>query len=400
MASISKKIKRFNTGRNPQILPLKYQAMRHDVFTFYRGSCHLFYAEIGKHSVLQKSPVTWLCGDLHLANFGCYQAENKILYFNANDFDEAVLAPCLYDVARLLVSILLATEILAINSAQALSLCDDFLQVYAQTLHTANAQWLDTHHASGEIKDFLYQAAQQTRKDFLSTRTTKQNNQLTLAIDNKHTAKLNPSLKNAITQTINNWATHQPQPDFYRVLDVGYKIAGTGSLGLERYIALMAGTGKKGRRLLDMKMANPSCVTAFLNTAQPAWKNEAVRITQLQRRLQIHPPALLNVLKFEQRWFVLKELQPAQETFDFSEYAGKLPELRRIICCFAQITAWNQLRSSGQDNAATADKLIAFAKELKNWKTPLLNETLQYAARLQQHYARYCDAYDKGYFKQ
>ncbi len=35
---------------------------------------------------LPQSPNTWICGDLHLENFGSYKANNKLVYFDLNDF--------------------------------------------------------------------------------------------------------------------------------------------------------------------------------------------------------------------------------------------------------------------------------------------------------------------------
>lgn len=50
-----------------------------------------------------------------------------------------------------------------------------------------------------------------------------------------------------------------PDPGFYRPLDVARRIAGTGSLGVERYIAPVEGKGSAdGNYLLDLKEALPS----------------------------------------------------------------------------------------------------------------------------------------------
>ena len=100
MTAVASKIKQFNSGRNPQLLKKKYENMRSNAFVFYRGSCHLFYQGLPSQSILEQSPPSWICGDLHLENFGSYKADNRNIYFDINDFDEGVLAPCLFDVAR------------------------------------------------------------------------------------------------------------------------------------------------------------------------------------------------------------------------------------------------------------------------------------------------------------
>ena len=42
MQNLVERLQVFNQGRDPQLLTLKYQAMRADMFGFFRGTCHLF----------------------------------------------------------------------------------------------------------------------------------------------------------------------------------------------------------------------------------------------------------------------------------------------------------------------------------------------------------------------
>jgi uncharacterized protein (DUF2252 family) len=52
------------------------------------------------------------------------------------------------------------------------------------------------------------------------------------------------------------YASARPDPAFFEVLDVAHRIAGTGSLGLERYVVLIEGKGSpNGNYLLDLKQS-------------------------------------------------------------------------------------------------------------------------------------------------
>src|SRR3569833_69752 len=95
------KIIAFNTGRLPDILPVKYDAMRENMFRFFRGTCHLFYDDLSKDSSFPDGPIAWISGDPHLENFGSFRADNDQVYFALNDFDEAILAPVTWEVVRL-----------------------------------------------------------------------------------------------------------------------------------------------------------------------------------------------------------------------------------------------------------------------------------------------------------
>ena len=103
-------IQTFNSQRDRATLAQKYIKMRKNAFTFFRGTCHLFYRDLPPDSILNTAPTVWSCGDLHLENFGAYKGDNRQIYFGIDDFDEGILAPCTWDIARLLTSIFLAVD--------------------------------------------------------------------------------------------------------------------------------------------------------------------------------------------------------------------------------------------------------------------------------------------------
>lgn len=66
------------------------------------------------------------------------------------------------------------------------------------------------------------------------------------------------------------YAETQPVPDFFSVVDVARRIAGTGSLGLERYVILVRGRGALDSNfLLDLKLTPGSALAPYVPTAQP-----------------------------------------------------------------------------------------------------------------------------------
>ena len=107
---IAECLKAFNQGREPERLAMKYKAMNKDALAFLRGSCHLFYEDWPKDSPLDATPAAWICGDLHLENFGSYKGDNRLVYFDINDFDESALAPATWDLARFLTSVWVAAD--------------------------------------------------------------------------------------------------------------------------------------------------------------------------------------------------------------------------------------------------------------------------------------------------
>ena len=101
MTDLVERLRAFNADREPERLAMKYRAMRGGAFAFFRGTCHLFYEDLPRGSSLDASPSAWISGDLHIENFGVYKGDNRLAYFDLNDFDEACLAPASWELARL-----------------------------------------------------------------------------------------------------------------------------------------------------------------------------------------------------------------------------------------------------------------------------------------------------------
>ena len=89
MQSIGEIILEDNRGRDPERLKLKLAVLRADPFSFFRGTSRLFYSTTPLDHRLRASPMVLVCGDLHLENFGTYKGDNRLVYFDLNDFDEA-----------------------------------------------------------------------------------------------------------------------------------------------------------------------------------------------------------------------------------------------------------------------------------------------------------------------
>ena len=134
MNDAAQQIKHFNAGRDPERLALKFGKMRADPFIFLRGSCHLFYARLPREPLFTAAPLAWLCGDLHLENFGSFKGDNRLAYFDINDFDEAILAPSTLDLVRFLASVQLGARSLGVTPPEAGLLGRVFIDAYAAAL--------------------------------------------------------------------------------------------------------------------------------------------------------------------------------------------------------------------------------------------------------------------------
>ncbi|HXQ23812.1 MAG TPA: DUF2252 domain-containing protein [Candidatus Acidoferrales bacterium] len=398
MASVAERIRRFNQGRDPERLRRKYQAMRQSPFIFLRGTCHLFAADWPHSAALNAAPLAWICGDLHFENLGAFKGDNRLEYFDLNDFDDAILGPCTWDVARFLTSLLVGTRSLGLQRRQARDLCRQFLTAYAAALADGKARWVERETATGMVKDLLTGLQSRKRKQLLKRRTLLHGGRRRTRVDGVYALPASTADRRKITAFMEGFAARQPRPEFFKVLDTARRIAGTGSLGVERYAILVEGKGSPQRNfLIDLKSALPSAWQPYLRVAQPAWRTEAERVVAVQHRAQAASPALLQAVDIGPTSFVLRELQPREDRLSLGHWQGKWRRLETVMTTMGEIVAWAQLRGSGRQGAAVADAFIDFARQQK-WQRPLLDYAESYSRRVEGDWRSFCEAFDAGFF--
>ena len=366
-------IAHFNQGRDPERLARKYRALRANAFSFLRGTGHLFWSEAPPLFWTSAVPSAWTCGDLHLENFGCYKGDDRLVYFDVNDFDEAMAAPCYCDPVRLIASILVAAKDMQVDKTGARALCDCFLTCYANALEGGKAGNIERATAEGLIRDLLDAASGRTRAQLLDSRTQSRGGKRRLRVDGKKALPADKAQRAQVERFMAHFASRQQNPKFFRLLDVARRIAGTGSLGVERYVLLVEGKGSPdGNYLLDLKEARSSILVPYVKIRQPDWNNEAERVVSIQRRVQAVSQAFLHDVDMNGKPFVLRGLQPSEDRLNLAQAKGEHAKLQPIVAAMGRIVAWGQLRGAGWKASATSGELIAFGRAVDAWRPALI----------------------------
>lgn len=390
---VIERIARYNAGREPERLALKYDAMRRSPFAFLRGTAHLFWEDWrSTHAAIGESPNVWTTGDLHLENVGSFRGDNRLVYFDLNDFDEGALAPATWEIARFITSVHVAAASVELSAHYATSLAKTFLDAYAEALADGKARWVERATATGMVKELLASVKGRTREALLDSRTVLRGERRRLRVDGRRALPIPKRDRAHVVECVQDFARSTPDARFYEVLDVARRVAGTASLGLERYVALVRGTASPdGNWLLDLKEARPSALAAHLDHPQPSWPNEAERVVRIQHRMQAISPALLQSVSIHGRPFVLRELQPMEDRLALEHWHGKLGRLRKVMVTIGHLVAWAQLRSSSRDGSARIDDLIALAHRPR-WRRELLRAARAYATTVEGDWRRFRSA--------
>jgi len=393
MEPVTNRILEFNKDRNADILALKYQRMQESPFRFFRGSCHLFYEDLANENPFGDDTKAWICGDLHLENFGSFKGGNGLVYFDINDFDEAILAPVSWEIVRTVTSIYLAVKTLGVDLKTADKLAERFFTVYQRIILRGKPAAFERNTTTGLVRKFITMVAKRKSREMLSERMRTEKGQVFLRIIKEKTIRIKDKQKKArIKLLVNHWCKKHNNKQ-WKICDIAYRIAGTGSLGIDRFVILMRDTLQEKYFLLDMKNAKSGSITPFLQTEQPVWKNEAERIVTLQDYLQNVSPSILDTIVDGNESYVIKKLQPQADAMNLDLCKGKIKKLEQAIDVFAEITASAHLRASGRLGSSTIDTLISFFSTSAVWEKTLISYSKSYAVQVQRDYESFCKDY-------
>ncbi len=389
-------VKKFNAGRDPERLAMKYAKMAQSPVLFLRGACHLFYDCLPNASVFRDPPLAWCCGDLHFENFGSYKGDNRQVYFDINDYDEAALAPATWDMVRLLTSIQCGADDMRATRDEALAASRSCLDAYRAALIEGKPFSVEPQSSTGLVSRFLNGLHARKRADFLDKRTVRKGQRRRLFIDGVKAQPVSDATRQRLIEFMQEFAQTRPDSKFFSVLDVAVRIAGTGSLGVARFVVLVEGKGSPdGNYLLDIKEAKPSALLSYLTrigVKQPAWQDEADRVVTVQKMMQAVNHAFLQAVKFDGGPYVLRGLQPSEDRVAIGDWGEKRQRLEEVVSTMGRVLAWDQLRAAGRSGSAEVDRLIAFAQG-DHWVSELLEGADHMTALTHAQWKKFRDDY-------
>ena len=391
---VAQSILDYNRGRDPEMLQRKFELLRADPYAFFRGTCHLFYQNLPRHAALAAAPALLVCGDLHLENFGVYKGDNRLAYFDLSDFDEATLAPFTFDVLRFVSSIHVAAH-LRLSTRQAEGLGELFVDSYRKWILDGKARWLERSTAEGMVRDLLGSVIRRTRLQLLKARTVKTDRGRRLRLTDRALPIEKPQ-REELKAFIERFGAARGEQRFYRLLDAARRVAGKGSLGLERYVLLVEGKGSpRANYLLDLKGAVPSTLPMLGGRHSFQWETQARRVVTTQRLAQAISPALLHAVTIGQRPFVLKELQPMTDRLDLARWDGRIERLESAVASMGAVTAWAHLRTCYRYGACSVEDLHRYVAAAR-WQRALPALAERCAERSLEQWSAYGKVYDAG----
>jgi uncharacterized protein (DUF2252 family) len=332
---------RQRTARFPALLARKLGRMQASPLAFLRGAAPLFYELLAAQPDLAAGPdgQGLIQGDAHLENFGAFSPavhegdtwKKGHATFQLNDFDEATHGAWRWDVLRLSTSVILAGRELGQSGPQVLQLCDQLLKSHAAAAFAD----LPLPPLPRPVAELIEKVDGRSHKRLLDDRTEAEGTARHFIRGDRYLdapAGVAQAVPAALELFAERTATKGgPKPEHLKVLDVAFRIAGTGSLGSLRLAVLTCGKGgDDGSWLFDLKEQISSSVDVLL--PRPATASRAREVEEAFRGCIEAPPRMLGTSRLAGLDVLVRRLTPQEDKLSLNRLRpADLPSLSQYL---------------------------------------------------------------------
>ncbi len=340
-------------GRVPQLLPLKYGRMRLSPFAFFRGAVSIMAADLGR---LPNSGLhVQLCGDAHVQNLGSFATPDGKLVFDLNDFDETIRGPWEWDVKRMAASIVLAGQECGHDRSGCRDAAEAFVESYCRSIEMFSQipiLQVARHQVHREkriqpISAALRQSERARPQDLLKRFTEPDGRGQPRFRDLRPgfwriRGQRAKDVLGALADYRGNLAPERRHLfHLFRSIDVGFKVVGTGSVGLRDYVVLFEGNGWKDPMFLQIKQEVASAYASFLPEA--VHPHQGRRAAEGQRAMQPISDLLLGWTTVGNHHYLVRQLNDHKGSINLETLRGR--GLRSLALVAGELVARGHARS-------------------------------------------------------
>jgi uncharacterized protein (DUF2252 family) len=323
-------LKSGDSGRIPELIPIRYGRMVKSPFTFFRGAAAVMAADLATTPNIKVH--VQACGDCHALNFGAFATPERNVVFDINDFDETLPAPWEWDLKRLAASLVLIARDNGLKDKVAREAVQAAARAYRQKMEEfSKMAILDIWYAHVAWEHVIEQAPDEQLKKTLKAGLKKaQKGSITshifpkLAQEKGNTFRIidNPPLiyhvkndKAFEKQMANGLSLYEKslQDDKqrlferYKLADTAIKVVGIGSVGTTCAVALFLGPDDEPL-FLQVKEARQSVLEPYCGKS--TFENHGERVVAGQRIMQSASDIFLGWMKLDDgKHFYVRQLR-------------------------------------------------------------------------------------------
>ena len=383
-------------GRLKHLLPIKYERMAANPFAFFRGAVAIMAADLAglPHTAIQVQ----LCGDAHVQNLGSFAAPDGKLVFDFNDFDETIRGPFEWDIKRMAASIVLAGRSANHSRSDCNSAATIFLKRYFTLMADFSSQPILQAarykiHREQRIKPIhaaLRQSQRATPMELIKKYTSDAKKQRHFVTNRPLFWRVQGSERNEVLSSLGPYRESlRPETrhvfDLFRPIDVAFKVAGTGSVGMRDYIVLLEGNGASDPLFLQIKQEMPSAYARSLPSA--SYAHEGQRVAEGQRAIQPSSDLLLGWTSLGGHEFVVRQLNDHKGSIDIAVLRGTgLESLSEVA---------GELLARGHARSGDACMIYGYCGKSPKFVKAICGFASAYADLTEADYERFCSFFLK-----
>lgn len=395
-------IRNVNRQRIPELVPIKMARMAVCPFSFFRGSVPVMAADL---ATLPATGIpVQICGDAHVRNLGAYAGPDGRLIFDINDFDETIRGPWEWDLKRLAASLVLSGRQAGNSEHQ----CHDAVMTCARMYRTKMAEFsrmtcLDVHkyriHRQfvGRTGVSVLQRAERATPEHTLAKLTVRRGSKRVFREVKpvltHPAK---SKVKQVLQSIKAYretlpGCSQAALDFYRPVDVAFKIVGTGSVATHDYVVLhLAGEGVRDPLFLQIKEALQSAYAPYVKSPETRM-HQGQRVVHGQRMLQVQSDIMLGWTSIAGDDYMVRQLSDHKASIADQDLVGAGLTEYAITC--------GEVLAKGHARSGDPAVLAGYLGGSDRWDKALAKFAFAYADQTTQDYEKFTAAIRSGKIK-
>ncbi len=388
-------------GRVRQLLPIKYARMKESPFAFFRGAVSIMAADLAR---LPNSGLhVQLCGDAHVQNLGSFAAPDGKFVFDLNDFDETIQGPWEWDVKRMAASLVLAGQQSGHGRAACRAAAEICIESYCRSIQEFSREpvlQVARHQVHREDRiEPVHAALRQSERarplDLLKKFTKPDRHGCPRFRDQRPLFwRIRGQAAQEILRSVDAYRqTLAPERrqlfGLFRSIDVGFKVVGTGSVGLRDYVVLFEGNGPKDPMFLQIKQEVASAYARFLPGA--ANQHQGRRVAEGQRAIQPLSDLLLGWTSIGSHEYLVRQLNDHKGIIDLQLLRG------RGLNSLAMVAG--ELLSRGHARSGDACQICGYCGSGVKIAKALGNFAAEYADQTEADYHAFVAAIKGGKIK-
>lgn len=345
----------------------KYDKMAASAYSFYRGTNHIFWADLAGDPRLEayggsEETETWLQGDLHAYNYGTFDNDEGEIVYDLNDFDEGVVADYQLDVWRMAVSIVLVANENGLEDPS--EIVDAFSESYLDALasYRGNRDEDDriftAENTYGRLDELLEEVEEdESRLEMLDVWTVLGEDGRTFDFASEKLEEVDDELRAAIEGAMLGYGETLSggidwDPSYFEVRSIARRLhAGTGSLGTPRFYVLIEGptTATDDDVILDVKRQGEPTGLRYLpertRASHALWfEHGAERVVTAQRALGVDVDDHLGWMLLDDGGYSVRARSPFKDELD-TEDLDSMTRMTKLAEQWGEILATAHARA-------------------------------------------------------